>query len=213
MKKLIIITGFLMLLFGSLAAQTLHLPDEKTKKSSFKYSYLQLDVNFLNYPIKNVNTNGLSVNGAAVFGDRLATGLSIDITDSRKLSFAQVGLVEPNVFEYSQVSFYNEVFFHPNSRIDISLPIKLGIGHATVNPKDKFLFGETIFSNKKVIAGDYFFVSELGANVSVHLVRMLDFNIGGSYRLTSGANGIVADDDFFNYSVHAGLRFRIAGKK
>ena len=83
-----------------------------------------------------MNTNGLSVNGAAVFGDRLATGLSIDITDSRKLSFAQVGLVEPNVFEYSQVSFYNEVFFHPYSRIDISLPIKLGIGHATVNPKE-----------------------------------------------------------------------------
>lgn len=213
MKKLILNAVFLMLFGGSMSAQKLHIPDENTKKPLFKYSYLQLDVNFLNYPIKNVNTNGLSVNGAAVFGDRLATGLSIDITDSRKLSFAQAGLTEPNVFEYSQFSFYNEVFFHPNSRIDISLPIKLGIGHATVNPRDKFLFGETLFSNKDVLAGDYFFVSELGVNLSAHLIRTLDFNIGGSYRLTSGANGIVADDDFFNYSIHAGLRFRSAGKK
>jgi hypothetical protein len=213
MKKLIITAVLSILLIVSMNAQKLNLPDGNAKKGSFKYSYLQLDVNFLNYPIRNVNTNGLSVNGAAVFGDRLATGLSIDITDSRKLFFAQVGIIEPNTFEYSQVSFYNEVFFHPNSRIDISLPIKLGVGHATVNPQDKFLFGETLFSNKDVLAGDYFFVSELGVNVSVHLIRTMDFNIGGSYRLTSGANGIVVDDDFFNYSVHAGLRFRIAGKK
>ncbi len=211
MKKSIITTLLLILHFGSMTAQQLLLPDDN--KESFKYSYLQLDVNFLNYPIRNVNTNGLSVNGAAVFGDRLATGLSIDITDSRKLSFAQAGLTEPNTFEYSQISFYNEVFFHPNSRIDISLPIKMGVGHATVNPKDKFIFGETLLSNKDVLAGDYFFVSELGANVSVHLVRTIDFNVGGSYRLTAGANGIVQNDDFFNYSIHAGLRFRIAGKK
>ncbi len=200
-----------IMLCGYLSAQKLHLPNGKPK-TSFSYSYLQLDVNYLNYPIKNVTTHGFSINGAAVFGDRLATGLSLDLTDSRRILFISGGVSEPNVFEFSQISFYNEVFFHPNSRIDVSLPVKFGLGHATINQQDEFLFGETLFSNKNVIAGDYFFVSELGVNISIHLIRALDLNIGGSYRLTSGANGIVVNDDFFNYSVHAGLRFRIAGK-
>jgi hypothetical protein len=200
------------LLCSYLTAQTLHLPDAKPKKS-FRYTYLQLDINYLNYPIKNVTTHGLSFNGAAVFGDRLATGLSIDITDTRDIPFTRGGVNEPNVFEYTQVSFYNEVFFHPNSRLDISLPIKFGLGHAAINSPENFQFGETLFSNKNVKADDFFFVSELGVNLSVHLIRTLDFNVGGSYRLTSGANGIVANDDFLNYSLHAGLRFRLAGKK
>jgi hypothetical protein len=169
---------FMCLLCGYLTAQTLHLPDTKPK-TSFRYTYLQLDINYLSYPIKNVTTSGLSFNGAAVFGDRLATGLSIDITDSRKIPFTQGSVSEPNVFEYTQMSFYNEVFFHPNSRIDVSLPIKLGLGHATVNSLDNFQFGGTLFSSKNLKADDFFFVSELGVNLSVHLIRTLDFNIGG----------------------------------
>jgi hypothetical protein len=213
MKTILMFLFFTVMSCTFLVSQNLHLPDEESKKHSFKYTYLQLDINYLNYPIKNVQTNGLSFNGAAVFGDRLATGLSIDITDTRKFPFMKGSISEPNVFEYSQVSFYNEVFFHPNSRIDVSLPVKLGLGHATVNPVNQFQFGETLFSSKNVLADDYFFVSELGINLSVHLIRTLDFNVGGSYRLTAGANGIFANDDFMNYSIHAGLRFRLAGKK
>lgn len=197
----------------SLTAQKLHLPADNHTSHSFKYSYLQLDINYLSYKIRNINTNGLTFSGAAVFGDRLATGLSLDITDTRKFPFNRAGISEPAVFEYSQISFYNEVFFHPNSRIDISLPIKLGLGHAAVSPTEAFTFGETLFSSKSTMDEDYFFVSELGVNVSVHIVRSLDFNIGGSYRLTAGANGLVGNDDFLNYAIHAGLRFRIAGKK
>ena len=203
----------IFMLFGSLQAQNLFLTERQPKTAGFHYSYLQLDINYLHYPIKNVNTNGLSIIGAVVFGDRLATGLSIDVTDSRQIPFIKAGVNVPNVFEYSQVSWYNEVFFHPNSRIDVSLPVKLGLGHATVKLPEKFTFGETLFSSKNVMADDFFFVSELGVNVSVHLIRTLDFNIGGSYRVTSGADGFVVNDDFLNYSIHAGLRFRIAGRK
>lgn len=211
--KTSIVSIFIFLFCGWLSAQQLHLPTDRLETGSFKYSYLQLDVNYLHYPIKNTNTNGFSVIGAAVFGDRLGTGLSLDVTDSRNMSFAQKGVEISNIFEYSQFSFYNEVFFHPDSRIDISLPLKLGVGHATFSTPDNFNFGETLFSSKDKIADDYFFVSELGVNASIHLLRSLDFNIGGSYRLTSGANSIAIDDDFFNYSIHAGLRFRIAGRK
>jgi hypothetical protein len=200
------------LLFQNMSAQNLHLPNEKTHTSKVHYSYLQLDINYLSYPIKDINTVGLSVNGAAVFNDRLATGLSLDVTDSRKIPLVRGGVSEANVFEYSQISWYNEVFFHPNSRIDVSLPIKLGLGHATVSPVEKFAFGETIFSTKDVYAHDYFFVSEFGLNISVHLIRTLDLNVGSSYRLASGANGFITDNDFFNYSIHAGLRFRLRGK-
>jgi hypothetical protein len=203
---------FMLLIVQDLSAQNLHLPTEKSSKMGVHYSYLQLDINYLNYPIKGFNTSGLSVNGAAVFNDRLATGLSLDVTDSRQIPFTLNGVSEPNVFEYAQFSWYNEVFFHPNSRIDVSLPLKIGLGHATVNPKDKFTFGETLFSSRNVFAEDYFFISEFGLNISVHLIRTLDFNIGSSYRLASGANGFIADNDFFNYSIHAGLRFRLRGK-
>ena len=196
----------------AMLAQTLYLPEKKVHHKSLHYSYLQLDINYLNYPIRQINTNGISVIGAAVFNDRLATGLGIDVTDSRNIPFLRNGVNQPNVFEYTQFSFYNEVFFHPNSRIDISLPIKLGLGHASVSPQDNFRFGETVFSSKNTMDEDYFFVSELGVNVSVHIIRSLDFNIGGSYRLTVGAQGLVGNDDFLNYAIHAGLRFRIAGK-
>lgn len=212
MNKLLNVIIALMFCYG-LSAQDLYLPNQKAHHGSFRYSYLQLDINYLNYKIRNINTNGLSVIGAAVFGDRLATGLSLDVTDSRKFPFTRAGVNEPNVFEYAQFSFYNEVFFHPNSRIDISLPVKLGLGHASVSPVQEFRFGETVFSNKNIMDEDYFFVSELGVNVSIHLIRALDLNIGGSYRLTAGANGLVGNDDFLNYAIHVGLRFRIAGKK
>lgn len=212
MNKLMISIAALMFCY-SLSSQKLHLPNESHKSLSFRYSYLQLDINYLNYKIRNFNTTGLSFIGAAVFGDRLATGLSLDITDTRKIPFNRSGISEPNVFEYSQISFYNEAFFHPNSRIDISLPIKLGLGHAAVSLNEAFTFGKTLFSSKSIIDEAYFFVSELGVNVSVHIVRSLDLNIGGSYRLTAGANGFVGNDDFLNYAIHAGLRFRIAGKK
>jgi hypothetical protein len=207
-----LICFFMLLFLKDLSAQNLHLPSESASKTSVHYSYLQLDINYLSYPIKSIQTVGLSVNGAAVFNDRLATGLSLDLSDSRKIPFIRDGINEPNVFEYSQFSWYNEVFFHPNSRIDVSLPIKLGLGHATVNLQDKFSFGETLFSNKNVFVEDHFFISEFGLNISVHLIRTLDLNIGSSYRFASGANGFVTDTDFFNYSIHAGLRFRLRGK-
>jgi hypothetical protein len=211
MKSFMVFVLFSLFVVG-LSAQNLHLPDAKHKKYAPHYTYLQLDVNYLYYPIKGFNTNGLSVNGAAVFNDRVATGLSLDITDSRRIPFGGI-VTESNVFEYSQISWYNEIFFHPNSRIDISLPLKLGVGHATVSPRDKFTFGETVFSNNNVIAEDHFFVSEFGVNLSVHLIKTLDLNVGSTYRLVSGANGFVKDNDFFNYSIHAGLRFRLAGRK
>ena len=212
MNKLLFIIGLYMICPLEMLAQTLYLPEKKVHHKSLHYSYLQLDINYLNYPIRQINTNGISVIGAAVFNDRLATGLGIDVTDSRNIPFLRNGVNQPNVFEYTQFSFYNEVFFHPNSRIDISLPIKLGLGHASVSPQDNFRFGETVFSSKNTMDEDYFFVSELGVNVSVHIIRSLDFNIGGSYRLTVGAQGLVGNDDFLNYAIHAGLRFRIAGK-
>ena len=216
MKSSIILIAFFnfLTLFTQLSAQNLNLPEPKSKKNAPHYTYLQLDINYLNYPIKRINTNGLSVNGAAVFNDRVATGLSLDVTDSRKIPFSRgSGPNEPNVFEYSQISWYNEIFFHPNSRIDISLPLKLGVGHATINPQDKFTFGETVFSSENAMTQDHFFVSEFGLNISVHLIKTLDLNVGSTYRLTSGASGFVSDSDFFNYSIHAGLRFRLAGRK
>ena len=201
-------------LFTQLSAQNLNLPEPKSRKNAPHYTYLQLDINYLNYPIKRVNTNGLSVNGAVVFNDRLATGLSLDVTDSRKVPFSRGGGPnEPNVFEYSQISWYNEIFFHPNSRIDVSLPLKIGLGHATISPQEQFTFGETVFSSKNVMAEDHFLVSEFGVNVSVHLIKTLDLNVGTTYRLASGAGGFVTNSDFFSYSVHAGLRFRLAGRK
>lgn len=215
MKSSIILIAFFTFFtfFTQLSAQNLNLPEPKSKKYAPHYTYLQLDVNYLNYAIKRISTNGFSINGAAVFNDRVATGLSLDITDSRKIPFSVGSVSTQNVFEYSQISWYNEIFFHPNSRIDISLPIKFGVGHATINPQDKFTFGETVFSSKNVIAEDHFFVSEFGLNISAHIVKNLDLNIGSTYRLVSGAGGFVSDNDFFNYSIHAGLRFRLAGKK
>ena len=208
-------SSLLVLIFlfcDSLSAQQLYLDDSQPKPYPYKYSHLQMDINYLNYRIKNTSTDGFSVVGAAVFGNRIATGLSLDVTDSRKIPFIQSGTAVPNVFEYTQVSWYNEIFFHPDSRIDISLPLKIGLGHATVSPEKGFVIGETLFSNKNTLAGDFFFVSEVGVNVSIHLLRQLDFNIGGSYRVASGATGLVVNDDFLNYAIHAGLRFRIAGR-
>ncbi len=209
------LTAFLVLLLSSgyLFSQQLYLPNEKPAKSQFAYSYLQLDINYLHYPIRNVNTNGISLIGAAIFGERLATGLSLDITDSKQFSFTEPNIPQPNLFEFTQVSFYNEVFFHPDSRIDLSVPVKLGLGHATVSNINDFVFGKTLFSNQGIAAGDYFLVAESGVNVAMHLTRNLDFNMGGSYRLTSGATGIMTDNDFFNYSIHVGLRLRLAGRK
>ncbi|MBL7818722.1 MAG: hypothetical protein JNL70_27230 [Saprospiraceae bacterium] len=214
MYRFIVIVFFLIYNQSvSLLAQKMNLPKATSDEKHFNYSYLQLDINFLNYPIRHVNTNGLSVSGSAIFGDRLGVGLSVDITDSQKAALSMTTTNKANVFEYTQISLFNEVFFHPNSRIDISLPLKLGLGHASVSHLEGFSFGETLFSGTNIVDEDYFFVTELGANVSVHLIKTLDFNVGGSYRLTAGANGLVGNDDFLNYSIHAGLRFRLGFKQ
>ncbi len=210
MKKVFLFLFFVQIM-GAVVAQNLGLEEKKPTHKSF-YTHTQVDLNYVNYPINNLTTNGLGLNVALVFRDRWATGLSLDVTDSK--SFGNVLSLPPDagVFEYTQVSWMNEIILHPNSRIDFSFPIKIGLGHASFVGQDGFFFGRTLFSRQGIISDNKFLVVEPGINVMVHLIRDLDLNIGGSYRLVKETGMIANGLDFTNYSVHIGLRFRVAAK-
>ena len=120
MKKTSISFAFLLSLITLAAAQNLHLERTESQHKPL-YTHTQIDVNYINYPIKNLNTNGIGLNVAVVFRDRLATGLSLDITDSRVFSGVKALPPEATAFEYTQVSWMNEIILHPNSKIDFSL--------------------------------------------------------------------------------------------
>lgn len=212
MKKTSISFAFLLSFITLAAAQNLHLERTESQHKPL-YTHTQIDVNYINYPIKNLNTNGIGLNVAVVFRDRLATGLSLDITDSRVFSGVKALPPEATAFEYTQVSWMNEIILHPNSKIDFSFPLKLGLGHAAFVKGDDFFFGRTLFSGTGVLSDSYFFVVEPGVNVMVHLLGRLDLNVGGSYRLISDTGMVSNGLNFTNYSIHAGLRFRVAARK
>lgn len=211
MKKALI-----LFLFGvyqvATTAQNLHLDKTESSHKSF-YSHTQIDINYVNYPIVNLNTNGLGLNLAVVFKNRWATGLSLDITDSR--TFSDVRLLPPDasVFEYTQISWMNEIILHPNSKIDFSFPLKIGLGHASFVSGNDFVFARTLFSSKNTIMDSRFLVIEPGVNVMVHLIRNFDINVGGSYRLIKETGMISNGLNFTNYAVHVGLRFRVAASQ
>lgn len=211
MKKALI-----LFLFGvcqvATTAQNLHLDKTESSHKSF-YSHTQIDINYVNYPIVNLNTNGLGLNLAVVFKNRWATGLSLDITDSR--TFSDVRLLPPDasVFEYTQISWMNEIILHPNSKIDFSFPLKIGLGHASFVSGNDFVFARTLFSSENTIMDSRFLVIEPGVNVMVHLVRNFDINVGGSYRLIKETGMISNGLNFTNYAVHVGLRFRVAASQ
>jgi hypothetical protein len=211
MKILLLFASFLLIQMP-LFTQNLHL--DKTE-SSYKpfYTHTQIDINYVNYPIVNLNTNGLGINLAVVFKHRWATGLSLDITDSR--TFSDVRLLPPDasVFEYTQISWMNEIILHPTSKIDFSFPLKIGIGHASFVSGDDFVFARTLFSSKNTISDARFLVIEPGVNVMVHLIQDLDINVGGSYRMIKETAMISNGLNFTNYAAHVGLRFRLAAKK
>jgi hypothetical protein len=211
MKKWLVLLTFLS--FQTIGfTQNLHLDKTESSHKSF-YTHTQIDINYVNYPIVNLNTNGLGINLAVVFRNRWATGLSLDITDSR--TFSDVRLLPPDasVFEYTQISWMNEIILHPSSKIDFSFPLKIGIGHASFVNGDDFVFARTLFSSKNTISDARFLVIEPGVNVMVHLIRDLDINVGGSYRLIKETGMISNGLNFTNYAVHMGLRFRLATKK
>jgi hypothetical protein len=192
--------------------QNLHLDKTESTHKSF-YSHTQIDINFVNYPIVNLNTNGFAFNLAVVFKHRWATGLSLDVSDSRTFNNVTSLPSDANVFEYTQISWMNEIILHPNSKIDFSFPLKIGVGHASfVNDKD-FVFARTLFSSKNTISDTRFLVIEPGVNVMVHLIRDFDLNLGGSYRMIKETSMISNGLNFTNYAVHVGLRFRIATRK
>jgi hypothetical protein len=211
MKKLSILI-ILLFLQKVLKAQNLHLDKTESSHKPF-YTHTQIDINYVNYPIVNLNTNGLGLNLAVVFRERWATGLSVDVTDSR--TFNDVRLLPPDasVFEYTQISWMNEIILHPNSKIDFSFPLKLGLGNASFVSGDDFVFARTLFSDKNTISNSRFLVVEPGVNVMVHLIRDFDINVGGSYRLIKETGMISNGLNFTNYAVHLGLRFRVAVKK
>jgi hypothetical protein len=211
MRNSIIILALLSMQ-GVLFAQNLHLDKTESTHKSL-YSHTQIDINYVNYPIVNLNTNGLGLNIALVFRERWATGLSIDVTDSR--TFGNVQLLPPDasVFEYTQISWMNEIILHPSSKIDFSFPLKLGAGHATFVSGDDFVFARTLFSSKNTLSSSRFFVVEPGVNVMVHLIRDFDINVGGSYRLIKETSMISNGLNFTNYAVHLGLRFRVGSRK
>jgi hypothetical protein len=211
MKKLLITASFLLFQMP-LFTQNLHL--DKTE-SSYKpfYTHTQVDINFVNYPIVNLNTNGFAFNLAVVFKHRWATGLSLDVSDSRTFSDVRLLPPEASVFEYTQISWMNEIILHPNSKIDFSFPLKIGFGHASFVRGDDFVFARTLFSNRNTISDARFLVVEPGVNVMVHLIRDFDINVGGSYRMIKETAMISNGLNFTNYAVHVGLRFRLAARK
>jgi hypothetical protein len=210
MNKLFLIVVYFTLV-GNSIAQKLHLEYSEKPHKSF-YSHTQVDVNFLNYPIVNLNTNGIGLNIALVFRDRWATGLALDVTDSRSFQNVQALPIDASVFEYTQISWINEYIIHPNSKIDFSFPLKLGLGQASFVSNNNFYFARTLFSNENTISSSRFFVVEPGVNVMVHLFRDIDINIGGSYRLSKD-NGMVSQGlNFTTYSAHIGFRLRMASK-
>jgi hypothetical protein len=191
-------------------AQNLHFDKKKTHKPF--YSHLMVDVSYLNYPIKGIATSGLSIAIAPVFRDRFATGLTLDVTDSRSMPTEFGTLPRPNVFEYSQVSWLNEVILHPTRKLDFSFPLKLGVGRAAYVDREQFYFGKTLLSREGVMTDDHFFVAEGGINAMWHLLQHIDLNVGGSYRFTKGAERIASERDFVNYSFHIGLRMRLPSR-
>ena len=210
MKTKSIFPLLLILVPFFLVAQNLHLDKNEIHKPF--YTHTQVDVNFLNYTVKNMNTNGVNLNVALVFKDKLATGLSFDITEGRDFSKSPNIPSDISAFEYTQFSWFNEIILHPGSRIDFSFPLKLGLGHAAFSNDKDFTFGRSIFSKKGVVDDAYFFVVEPGVNVMTHITHTIDLNLGGSYRLAKGAAGLAIDRDFLNYSLHFGFRFRISSK-
>jgi hypothetical protein len=211
MKKWLVLFSVLSFYFQGLA-QNLHLDKTESSPKSF-YTHTQIDINYVNYPIVNLNTNGLGINLAVVFKNKWATGLSLDITDSRTFSDVRLLPLDASVFEYTQISWMNEIILHPNSKIDFSFPLKIGMGHASFVSGNDFVFARTLFSSENTISDARFLVIEPGVNVMIHLVRDFDINVGGSYRLIKETGMISNGLNFTNYSAHLGLRFRLAARK
>jgi hypothetical protein len=211
MKK-VFFSIILSICVNILLAQNLHLERTESQHKPF-YTHTQVDVNFVNYPIVNLNTYGIGLNVSLVFRDRWASGLAIDVTDSR--SFANLKALPPeaNVFEYTQLSWINEYILHPNSKIDFSFPLKLGLGHASFVKNNDFFFARTLFSSENTLSSSHFFVVEPGVNVMVHLRHNIDINVGGSYRLINDTGLLANGLNFANYTVHLGLRLRVASKQ
>jgi hypothetical protein len=211
MKNSIVLIA-LLCVQGVLFGQNLHLDKTESTHKPF-YSHTQIDINYVNYPIVNLNTNGLGMNLALVFRERWATGLSLDVTDSRTFSNVQFLPPDASVFEYTQISWMNEIILHPSSKIDFSFPLKLGAGHASFVSGDDFVFARTLFSSKNMLSSSRFLVVEPGVIVMIHLINDFDINVGGSYRLIKETGMIANGLNFTNYAVHVGLRFRVASKK
>ena len=207
MKTSISIVAFLLLTFALEAQQ----PETKTLFREIRSEYAISDLYFYTFNYGNKPMNGASVNVSGVFKNNFATGLSIDITQSKNITFPNLNIAVTPRFTYYGFSGNVEYLIMPHKFINFSIPLKVGMGYATYNdyyyPEQFNYYGYS--TTYRQIADDAFFIVEPGLKVMVNLFKSISLSAGANYRLALGVNTIGNNANFSGLTFNTGLQFKI----
>jgi len=218
MKSIYLMTGFLFITFLNGFSQNLILKQTDEAKSQ------NTICGFLSSDSKLTSFNG---NNARLFGGTFG----IEIKQRTRIGLGGYSLGSKNMFEYldplgdnkeyqlNNESEYFGLFFEyvviPNAPVQITIPVLLGGGKATI--KQEVPLNQLSFPGSEGIEKTYwatvekcnFSVIEPGMNVELGMLSWMNLDLGASYRFVMGSelNTIPnSDRKFSGASCHVGLK-------
>jgi hypothetical protein len=204
MKTYASILGLLLLTSVTVAQTTDEkIPDQKTLFNDLTSSYGIVDISYSQPHIGNTSMPGFGITFGAVLNDFWYTGLHFDVSTTSDLTLGNpaVQVINPR-YTYLFIGWHNEFILFPSSAVNISFPVRLGVGGVTYS--DRYFEGW----NRAQIDQDYFFVAEPGVKLNVNLWKNIGITGGVAYRLASGVDRAGSDADFSREVYHVGLRFK-----
>ncbi len=195
----------MVILFGALKAQSTDdgSPNHKTLFNDLKAGYGIVDISYTQPYIGNTAMPGFGMTFGAVLNDFWFTGLHFDVSSTSSLTMGTppVQVINPR-FTYFFVGLHNEFIIFPSSAVNVSFPLRLGVGGVTY--ADRYFEGW----NRAQIDQDYFFVAESGVKLNFNLWKHVGLTGGVSYRFANGVDRAGSDSEFTGQVYHAGLRFK-----
>lgn len=164
-----------------------------------------LDVEYKHTDLFGQSLPGFGVNMGVVLGKHWLTGLTFNgaVTSQLTMGEPSVDVVNPR-YSYFYAGWNNELILLPNSVVNVSFPLSLGVAGVTFS--DRYVQGSLNYSGR--IDQDYFFAAEAGVRLSVNLFERMALSGGASYRAVQGVGSAGTDNDFTAPFFNLGLRFK-----
>lgn len=171
---------------------------------SLKPSFGIVDLNYTHTTLFGEDLPGFGMNLGIVLGDHWLTGVSFQGSTTSNISMGSpdIELVNPR-YNYFFLGLNNALIIAPYSLINISIPLRVGVGGVTY--VDRFQQG---MFNTGQVDQDYFLVVEPGLDVTINLSQYIGITAGASYRFAEGVQSAGVNSDFNRLFFNAGLRFR-----